>query len=424
MASRGFISGEGRRAFFSILPPFVYAILLMAIPLAAVVIISFQVRDAAGGEWLPATVPGFVSGSLRFLALALTLTLPVAMAISIRRESFAAALRSLLVLLPLWLTALYIAYSWLVTQGIGLGNYAAVFTDPINIRGAVRGGDWQIPLLRTLFLAAVAALAIMVAGHYARWPGRMQAALCVLVLLGLLAWFLVVDVVGGGIWLPGLLPRSLFVSIAVTAATVILAYPIAYFISFKVAPSRKSLWLFLITIPFWTSYLIRIFLWKVILGYSGVVNAALTGIGIIDEPLTFILYNANAVIITLAHAYAPFAILPIFVALEKIDRSLKEASRDLGENRFTTFLRVTLPLSVPGIVAAVLIVFIPTIGDYVTPELVGGSQGLLIANRIQALFLQVNDPGLGSALSIVTMATVGVTSLIFVFALRRWLRRA
>jgi spermidine/putrescine transport system permease protein len=300
MASGGRISAEGKRSLWLMLPPFIYAVLLMALPLGAVILISFTGADG----------------------------------------------------------------------GLTLDNYRAVLTEPIYIRGVVRG-TWE-------------------AGDLS--------------------------------WTAGLLPRSVYVSVMVTLATVLLAYPIAYYISFVVQPSRKSLWLFLITIPFWTSYLIRIFLWKVILGYSGVINAGLMSIGLIDEPLTAINYNINAVIITLSHAYAPFAILPIFVALEKIDRSLLEASQDLGETRFTTFLRVTLPLSVPGIVAAVLIVFIPTIGDYVTPELVGGSGGLLIANRIQALFLQVNDPGLGSALSIVTMAAVGLVSLVFVFLNRRWLR--
>ena len=219
-----------------------------------------------------------------------------------------------------------------------------------------------------------------------------------------------------------LLQRSLFVSGCVTVVTVLLAYPIAYFVSFKVEPGRKSLWLFLITIPFWTSYLIRVFLWKVILGYIGVVNSGLIGLGVIDEPLSFILYNVNAVIITLAHAFAPFAILPIFVALEKIDRSLLEASLDLGENRFTTFLRVTLPLSMPGVVAAVLIVFIPTIGDYVTPELMGGAGGKLIANMIQTQFLQLNNAPLGAALALVAMLSVTLISLAFIFLNRRWLR--
>ncbi len=219
-----------------------------------------------------------------------------------------------------------------------------------------------------------------------------------------------------------LLWRSLQVSLGVTLITVLLAYPVAYFVSFHVDRSRKSLWLFLITIPFWTSYLIRVFLWKVILGFNGVINSGLMGLGIIDEPLQSINYNVGAVVVTLAHAYAPFAILPIFVALEKIDRSLLEASQDLGENKVMTFLRVTLPLSVPGIVAAVLIVFIPTIGDYVTPELLGGAGGKLVANMIQTQFLQLNNAPLGAALAIVAMLMVAGVSLIFVFLNRKNLR--
>jgi len=219
-----------------------------------------------------------------------------------------------------------------------------------------------------------------------------------------------------------LLQRSIFVSGCVTIVTVILAFPVAYFVSFHVKSERKSLWLFLITIPFWTSYLIRVFLWKVILGYNGVINSGLLGLGVIDEPLTFILYNVNAVIITLAHAFAPFAILPIFVALEKIDRALLEASQDLGESKLTTFFRVTLPLAMPGVVAAVLIVFIPTIGDYVTPELMGGAGGKLIANMIQTQFLALNNAPLGAALAIVAMVCVSAISLLFVFVNRRWLR--
>ncbi|SFR39172.1 spermidine/putrescine transport system permease protein [Yoonia tamlensis] len=219
-----------------------------------------------------------------------------------------------------------------------------------------------------------------------------------------------------------LLQRSLMVSGAVTVVTVLLAFPVAYFISFHVRPDRKSLWLFLITIPFWTSYLIRVFLWKVILGYNGVINTGLLNIGLIDEPLTFILYNVNAVIITLAHAFAPFAILPIFVALEKIDRSLLEASQDLGESKFMTFIRITLPLAMPGVVGAVLIVFIPTIGDYVTPELMGGAGGKLIANMIQTQFLALNNAPLGAALAIVAMLCVTAISLVFVLLNRRWLK--
>ncbi|MEI4486651.1 ABC transporter permease [Frigidibacter sp. MR17.14] len=217
--------------------------------------------------------------------------------------------------------------------------------------------------------------------------------------------------------------RSLYVSVLVTAATVILAFPVAYFVSFHVAPNRKSLWLFLITIPFWTSYLIRVFLWKVILGFNGVVNSGLKTIGLIDEPLSFLLYNTNSIVLTLAHAYAPFAILPIFVALEKIDRSLLEAGQDLGESRLMTFWRVTLPLAMPGVVAAVLIVLIPTVGDYVTPEVIGGGKLPMIANLIQNRMLGLDNRPLGAALAVVAMAAVGLLSVAFVFANRRFLKK-
>ena len=149
--------------------------------------------------------------------------------------------------------------------------------------------------------------------------------------------------------------RSLFISLFVTVLTIIIAFPIAYYISFY-GGKKKTLWIFLITIPFWTSYLLRMFLWKVILGYNGVLNSLFLWLEFIKEPLTVILYNSNAVIIALTHGWAPFAILPIFVSLEKIDRSVLEASRDLGDGVIQQFFRIVLPLSIPGVVAACLIV--------------------------------------------------------------------
>lgn len=219
-----------------------------------------------------------------------------------------------------------------------------------------------------------------------------------------------------------LMMRSLTVSMSVTLITVLLAYPVAYYVSFHVAPSKKALWLFLITIPFWTSYLIRVFLWKVILGYNGVINSGLMSLGLIDEPLQAINYNVQAMVITLAHAYAPFAILPIFVALEKIDRSLLEAGQDLGESRFVTFLRVTLPLSMPGVIAAVLIVFIPTVGDYVTPDLIGGGKLPMIANAIESQMLKLDNQALGSALAVSAMFVVAMVTILFLILNRRFLR--
>jgi spermidine/putrescine transport system permease protein len=219
-----------------------------------------------------------------------------------------------------------------------------------------------------------------------------------------------------------LILRSLTVAFSVTLVTVLLAYPVAYFVSFYVKPERKSLWLFLITIPFWTSYLIRVFLWKVILGFNGVINSGLMSIGLIDEPLQAINYNVPALVMTLAHAYAPFAILPIFVALEKIDRSFLEAGQDLGESKLRTFLRVTLPLSMPGVIAAVMIVFIPTVGDYVTPDLIGGGKLPMIANRIEGTLLKQNNRELGSAIAVTAMLVVAVVSILFLLLNRRFLR--
>ena len=202
-----------------------------------------------------------------------------------------------------------------------------------------------------------------------------------------------------------ILYRSIRISAFVMFVTVILAYPLAYFIAFHVQ-KNKIMWIILVTIPFWTSYLLRVFSWKVILGYNGVINSSLISLGILTEPLQFLLYNPIAVVITLAHAWAAVAILPIYVSLEKIDRSLIEAARDLGENAVMTFLRVTLPLSLPGVIAASLLVFIPTVGDYVTPALVGGPRGLMIGNIIQSMFGKALNWPLGAALSIITMLTV------------------
>lgn len=219
-----------------------------------------------------------------------------------------------------------------------------------------------------------------------------------------------------------LIKRSVSISLVVTMITVLLAFPMAYYISFY-GGKYKALWLFLITIPFWTSYLLRIFLWKIILGYNGVVNSGLQSLHLIEEPLSFILYNANAVVIALAHALAPFAILPIFVALERIDRSMLEAAKDLGDSAIRSFFRVTLPLAMPGIISAALIVFIPTIGDYVTPKLVGGKDGLMIANMIQVQFSKANNAPLGAALAITSLMTVLLISLGFLFFNRRYLRK-
>ena len=202
-----------------------------------------------------------------------------------------------------------------------------------------------------------------------------------------------------------LLVKSILMSLLATIVIVLLAYPMAYFLAFRVK-QHKMLWIILITVPFWTSYLLRVFAWKVILGFNGVLNSGLISLGLIDEPLGFLLYNPTSVIITLAHAWLAFAILPIYVSLEKIDRSLLEAATDLGDNAVERFLRITLPLSMQGVVSSSLLVFIPTVGDYITPTQVGGTSGIMVGNIIQSLFGKANNAPLGAAVSIVMMLVV------------------
>ena len=204
---------------------------------------------------------------------------------------------------------------------------------------------------------------------------------------------------------PSLLVRSIKISFLVTLVTLVTTYPLAYYIAFYVK-KNKMLWIVLMTLPFWTSYLLRVFSWRVILGNKGVINSALMGTGMIDEPLGFLLYNQAAVIITLSHAWAAFAILPLYVSLDKIDKSLLEASYDLGNTKFETFWRVTFPLSLPGVIGAILIIFIPTVGDYVTPQLVGGTDGRMLSNMIQSLFGRANNFPLGAASAVIMLTTV------------------
>lgn len=211
-----------------------------------------------------------------------------------------------------------------------------------------------------------------------------------------------------------LLIRSVGMSAIATTVILLLSYPMAYFLAFRVR-QHKLIWIILITVPFWISYLLRIFAWKVILGFDGVINSSLMGLGIISKPLEFLLYNPVAVTITLSHAWAAYAILPIYVSLEKIDRSLLEAATDLGDSPVKRFLRITLPLSMPGTLASTLLVFIPTVGDYVTPALVGGTSGMMLGNVIQSLVTRSDNAPMGAAVSIVMMLVVTLIVCLFLW---------
>ena len=219
-------------------------------------------------------------------------------------------------------------------------------------------------------------------------------------------------------WVYGkLLLRSIWMSATVTLCTILLAYPVAYFLAFRVKKNIMT-WLILINLPFWTSYLLRVLAWKIMLGNSGVINSGLEGLGLIQGPLEFLLYSKFAVILTLVHAWAAFAILPIYLSLSKIDRSLLEASADLGESPVRTFLRVTLPLSMPGVIAAAVIEFVPTVADYITPMMVGPPNGMF-GQVIAAQFLMVNNMPMGSALTIIMMIAITTLALVFIWISQR-----
>jgi spermidine/putrescine transport system permease protein len=194
---------------------------------------------------------------------------------------------------------------------------------------------------------------------------------------------------------------TLMAGIVALVATVV-AFPLAYFLAFR-AGRRAGLFLILLLVPFWTSYLLRVMAWKLMLGNEGVINSALEFLGLIDEPLDALLYNRNAVVITLIYVWIPFATLPILAVLGRIDVRLHDAAADLYASPWQQLRRVTLPLAAPGLAAAFLMVFIPTVGEYVTPLLVGGSGGTMYGNIIQDFFLRAANWPLGSALSVVML---------------------
>ncbi len=205
--------------------------------------------------------------------------------------------------------------------------------------------------------------------------------------------------------------RSLWIALIVSIYTILLAYPVAYFMAFH-GGEKQSLLLNLLIIPAWTSFLLRVLAWRVILGSSGLLNSFLLWVGVINEPITGLFYSPVAVIITLVYIWIPFAALPIYVALQRIDNALLEAAADLGGKPLQVFLKVTLPLSIPGIVTAFLFVFIPTVGEYVTPAMVGGPNGLMIGNIIWDQFSRGLDWPMGAVLSLVIVIVVLVPLLL------------
>jgi spermidine/putrescine transport system permease protein len=192
--------------------------------------------------------------------------------------------------------------------------------------------------------------------------------------------------------------RTMRIAASVMLCSLLLGYPLAYYLSFHAGP-RKELLYQLVIVPLWVSYLVRGYAWKTILGSDGVLNGFLQYLHLTHQPVGFLLYSPFAVVLMLTHIYTPFVFLPIYAALEHIPRPLVEASQDLGAGPRTTFFRVILPLSMPGLLAGATFAFVLSLGDFLAPLLVGGPSGTMIANIVQSLFGAAYDWPLGAAIS-------------------------
>ena len=205
---------------------------------------------------------------------------------------------------------------------------------------------------------------------------------------------------------PATIGFSAKIAFSVTALSLLLAFPLAYLLAFKVK-RHKNLMYMAVIIPLWVSYLVRAYAWKTILGQEGILNGLLTQLGLIREPLEFLLYSKWAVIIALTHIYTPFTLMPIYAVLEAIPASLKEASQDLYAGRFQTFFHVILPLALPGVLAGSTFAFVLSMGDFVAPQLLGGpDSALMVSNVVVSLFGVAYNWPLGAAMSVVVLALV------------------
>jgi spermidine/putrescine transport system permease protein len=205
----------------------------------------------------------------------------------------------------------------------------------------------------------------------------------------------------------GVLQRSVKIAGLVSLLSMLLAYPYAYFIVHKVkSPGVRIVLYMAVVMPLWVSYLLRAYTWKTILGTQGILNSFLVSTGILSEPSSIFLYNQTAMVVTLTYVFIPFMVMPIYAALEKIPQSLVEASRDLGMSPIQTFIRVTLPLSLPGVIAGFTMTFCLSFGDFITPFLVGGPDGMMVANLIATQFGAALNWPLGAALALMMLVIV------------------
>ena len=206
--------------------------------------------------------------------------------------------------------------------------------------------------------------------------------------------------------------RSLRLALITVFFTLLICYPAALWIS-NLSPKLRNFFIFLITLPFFASLVVRLFAWMIILKPSGILNQFLLGLNIIDEPF-LMLFTEGAVIVGMMYVLIPFMFLPLYASIEKIDPKLIEASKDLGANKFITFFKITLPLSLPGIIGGSILVFIPSLGNFIVPDLLGGAKVMMIGNLIEQSFIVGRNWPFGSALSMILMGTVLIFLLLYV----------
>jgi len=212
--------------------------------------------------------------------------------------------------------------------------------------------------------------------------------------------------------------RSLWMALLTTALTLVIGYPVAYALALRTPRRWKDLLLGLVVVPFWTSFLIRTYAWMFLLRTEGLLNHLLLGAGLRDRPLE-ILYTELAVMIGLVYGELPFMILPLYASLEKLDRTLLEAAADLGAGRAAVFRRVTVPLTAPGIAAGIVLVFIPSLGQFVVSDLLGGARSMLLGNLIQNQFAVARNHPFGAALAFELMAAVLLLLLAYALYMKR-----
>ncbi|HXX73671.1 MAG TPA: ABC transporter permease [Nitrospiraceae bacterium] len=207
--------------------------------------------------------------------------------------------------------------------------------------------------------------------------------------------------------------QSLVLAFLTTVICLVMGFPLAYYIA-RLSPRWQAVWLMLIMIPFWTNFLVRTYAWMFILRTEGLLNTLLLGLGVITTPLD-LLYTDKAVLIGLVYGYLPFMVLPLYATLERLDPALVEAAKDLYANQWSVFRRVIVPLAKPGIIAGCLLVFIPSLGAFITPDLLGGARNMMVGNLIQHEYLVARDWPLGSAISLILLIVVIAAVIAYFF---------